>query len=161
MWRCRALDNAAREERMTDWERRGVSINYCQQKAELPDLKAECPDYAEGNAQVLQDVILRVKRAFQAFFRRIQQGEKPGYPRFQGRNQYNSFTYPQYGGGAMLDGGVLNLSKIGRIRLHRPLQDTPQTVTISREADGWHAHISCAEVPTQPLALTGQGTAST
>ena len=60
MWRCRDLFNPALEERKTAWDRRGVTIKYYQQKAELPDLKAECPDYAEVNAQVLQDVILRV-----------------------------------------------------------------------------------------------------
>ncbi|HEX6122273.1 MAG TPA: transposase, partial [Ktedonobacterales bacterium] len=160
LWRCRTLYNTAREERKTAWERRGVSISYYQQKAELPDLKAACPEYSEINAQVLQDVILRVERAFQSFFRRLQAGEQPGYPRFQGRNRYNSFTYPQYEGGAVLDGGVLSLSKIGRlpIRLHRPLEGTPKTVTISREADGWYACISCAEVPTQPLSPTGRET---
>jgi putative transposase len=83
-------------------------------------------------------VILRVERTFQAFFRRLKNGETPGYPRFQGQGRYNSFTYPQYGGGAVLDGGVLSLSKIGRIpiRLHRPLAGKPKTVTISQEADG-------------------------
>jgi putative transposase len=35
---------------------------------------------------------------------------------------------------------------------------TPKTVTISREADGWYACISCAGVPLQPLPLTGQET---
>ena len=82
------------------------------------------PEYAEVHSQVLQDVVLRVERAFQAFFRRVKAGETPGYPRFHGRDRYNSFTYPQVGehGGAALDGGLLSLSKIGRIplRLHRP-----------------------------------------
>ena len=63
-------------------------------------------------------------------------------------------------GGAALDGGVLSLSKVGRIpvRVHRPLEGTPKTVTISREADGWYACISCAEVPVQPLPATGRET---
>ena len=159
--RCRTLYNVALEQRKTWWQRgQGVGATYYQQKAELPDLKAACPEYAEVNAQVLQDVILRVERAYQAFFRRLKAGEQPGYPRFQGRNRYNSFSYPQYGGGAVLDGGVLSLSKIGRIRirLHRPLEGTPKAVTISREADGWYTSISCAEVPTEPLPLTGQET---
>jgi putative transposase len=67
---------------------------------------------------------------------------------------------PQYGEGTAIDGGVLNLSKIGRIpiRLHRPLRGMPKTVTISREADGWYACISCADVPVQPLPPTGQET---
>ena len=159
--RCRTLYNVALEQHKTWWQRgQGIGATYYQQKAELPDLKAACPEYAEVNAQVLQDVILRVERAYQAFFRRLTAGEQPGYPRFQGRNRYNSFSYPQYGGGAVLDGGVLSLSKIGRIRirLHRPLEGTPKTVTISREADGWYTSISCAEVPTEPLPLTGQET---
>src|SRR5215469_506811 len=56
---------------------------------------------------------------------------------------------------------LLSLSKIVRIpiRLHRPLQGMPKTVTISKEADGWYACISCAEVPAQPLPLTGRETA--
>jgi putative transposase len=159
--RCRTLYNVALEQRKTWWQRgQGVGATYYQQKAELPDLKAACPEYAEVNAQVLQDVILRVERAYQAFFRRLKAGEQPGHPRFQGRNRYNSFSYPQYGGGAVLDGGLLSLSKIGRIRirLHRHLEGTPKTVTISREAGGWYASISCAEVPTEPLPLTGQET---
>jgi putative transposase len=137
--RCRTLYNVALEERKTAWERRRVSITYYQQKAELPDLKAACPEYAEVHSQVMQDVILRIERAFQTFFRRVQAGERAGYPRFQGRTRYHSFTYPQYGNGAVVDGGVLTLSRVGRvpIRLHRPLEGTPKTVTISQEADGW------------------------
>ena len=159
--RCCTLYNVALEQRKTWWGRgQGIGATYYQQKAELPDLKVACPDYAEVNAQVLQDVILRVERTYQAFFRRLQAGEQPGSPRFQGRNRYNSFTYPQYGGGVVLDGGVLSLSKLGRvpIRLHRPLEGAPKTVTISREADGWYACISCAEVPIAPLPLTGHET---
>jgi putative transposase len=99
------------------------------------------PAYGEVNAQVLHDVILRVDRAFQAFFQRVQNGETPGYPRFHGRERYNSFASPQVGdhGGARLDNGFLVLSKIGRlaVRWSRPLEGVPKTVTLSREADGW------------------------
>ena len=66
----------------------------------MPDLKAAFPDYAEVNAQVLQEVLRRLEKTFQAFFRRVQEGETPGYPRFQGADRYNSFTYPQVWMGA-------------------------------------------------------------
>jgi putative transposase len=161
VWRCRTLYNVALEQRKTWWDRgQGTGATYYQQKAELPELKAACPEYAAVHAHVLQDVILRVDRTFQAFFRRVQQGQTPGYPRFQGKDRYNSFTFPAYGNGTVLDGSILSLSKIGRIRirLHRPLQGTPKTVTISRQADGWYACLSCAEVPTEPLPLTGRET---
>jgi putative transposase len=161
--RCRLLYNAAIEQRKTWWQRgQGKRATYYQQKAELPDRKAAFPDYAEVHSQVLQDVLLRVERAFQAFFHRVQAGEKPGYPRFQGRNRFHSFTYPQIGehGGARLDNGYLVLAKIGRIevRWSRPLEGIPKTVTVSREADGWYACFSCAAVPVQSLLLTGSET---
>jgi putative transposase len=156
---CRHIYNAAVGERREAWRMRGITVTYYDQKAELPGIKEAMPEYGEVNAQVLQDVVLRVDRAFQAFFRRIHAGEKPGYPRFHGRNRSSSFTYPQVGdhGGARLDNGFLVLSMIGRIALHwsRPLEGTPKTMTISREADGWYVSISCAEVPVAPLEPMG------
>jgi putative transposase len=77
------------------WQKCGVSVTYYQQKAELPASKEAMPEYGEVHSQVLQDVVLRVDRAFQAFFQRIRDGATPGYPRFHGRDRYNSFTYPQ------------------------------------------------------------------
>jgi putative transposase len=52
------------------------------------------------------------------------------------------------------------LATIGRIavRWSRPIEGTPKTVTICREADGWYVTFSCAEVPSKPLPLTGKET---
>jgi putative transposase len=130
------------------------------QSAELPTVKDVRPEYQSVHSQVLQDVLTRLDRAFQAFFGRIKNGEKPGYPRFQGANRYNSFTYKQLDNGATLDNGFLVLSKVGRIavRWSRPMEGTPKTVTVSREADGWYVGFSCADVPVQLLPATGQET---
>jgi putative transposase len=159
---CRHVHNAAIGERRAAWQKCSVTVTYYQQRGELPGIKEALPEYGEVNAQVLQDVVLRVDRAFQAFFRRLREEQIPGYPRFHGRDRYCSFTYPQVGehGGARLDNGFLALSKIGRIavRWSRPIEGTPKTVTISREADGWYACFSCADVPIQPLPATGQET---
>jgi putative transposase len=159
--RCRTLYNCALEQRKTWWKRgQGKSATYLQQATALPDLKAACPEYGEVHSQVLQDVLRRVDKTYQAFFRRVANGDTPGYPRFQGQGRYHSFTYPQYGNGAVLDGGILSLAKIGRlpVRLHRPLQGTPKTVTIGRQADGWYVSFACADVPAEPLPLTGRET---
>jgi putative transposase len=160
--RFRELYNAGLEERKTAREKCGASVTFAKQSAQLPGIKDVRSEYRDINAQVLQDVLHRLDKTFQAFFRRMKNGEKPGYPRFRGRDRYNSFTYPQVGehGGAMLDGGLLSLSKIGRIliRLHRPLEGTPKTITMSRGADGWYACFLCADVPAQPLPATGQET---
>ena len=162
LWQCRRLYNTALEQRITLYRQRGVSLTCYQQQAELPDLKAAFPEYAAINAQVLQDVLTRLDKTYQAFFRRVKAGQTPGFPRYQGKDRWHSFTYKQVGehGGARLDNGCLVLSKIGRIavRWSRPIEGAPKTVTISREADGWYVCISCADVTAQPLPLTGQET---
>src|SRR5262245_5326053 len=113
--RCRELYTAGLEERKTAWEQRGVAVTLIMPSAHLPDVKAGRPEYHAIHSQVLQDVLTRWDRAFQAFFRRVTAGETPGYPRFQGANRYNSFTSKQVGNGAMVDNGFLVLSKMGRI----------------------------------------------
>jgi putative transposase len=158
--RCRELYNAGLQERQEAWRKCGVSITTASQSAQLPAIKEARPEYREVHSQVLQDVLTRLERAFQAFFRRVQAGEIPGYPRFQGSNRYNTFTHKQFGNGATLDNGFLVLSKIGRLALRwsRPMEGTPKTVTISRDADGWYVSFSCADVPLHPLPSTGQET---
>jgi len=157
LWRCRMLYNTALEQRITLWRQRGVSYTRYEQAGELKDFRASLPEYAAIHSHVLQDVLARLDKTYQAFFRRVKAGQTPGFPRFQGRNRYHSFTYIEYGNGVRLDNGCLVLSKIGRVavRWSRPLEGTPKTVTISREADGWYVIISCADVPAQPLPPTG------
>jgi putative transposase len=155
---CRELYNAALQERRDAWKMCHLSVNYYQQKAQLPAVRQIREDCAAVSAQVLQDVVRRVDKTFAAFFRRVANGEKPGYPRFKGRNRYHSFTYPQVGphGCAQIDNGFLVLSKIGRVavRWSRSLEGTPKTITVSEEPDGWYACISCMDVPCQSLPLT-------
>ncbi len=158
LWRCRDLYNTALEQRIIAWQRARVSVSRYEQEAELKAIRAEFPAYAAIHSHVLQDVLARLDKTYQAFFRRIQRGEKAGFPRFKGRTRYHSFTYKEYGNGARLDNGFLVLSKMGRISVHwsRPLEGTPKTVTISKEADGWYMALSCADVPVRPLPATGQ-----
>src|SRR5205085_2851484 len=103
-----------------------------------PECKRERPDLDGVYSQVLQDVLHRVDKAFKAFFRRVKSGEKPGYPRFVGRDRYNSFTYPQLGWSLL--GERLSLSKIGPLllKLHRPVCGKVKTVTIKREGPHWY-----------------------
>jgi putative transposase len=156
LWRCRALYNTALEQRISLYRQRGVSLTRFQQEAELKAMRAAMPEYAAIHSHVLQDVLARLDKTYQAFFRPVQAGEKPGFPRFQGRTRWHSFTYKEYGNGARLDNGYLVLSKIGPIavRWSRPIEGAIKTVTVSHEADGWYVCFSCAEVPVQPVPET-------
>lgn len=92
----------------------GTSINYYSQANQLPEIKDIREEYKDIHNQVLQDVLRRVKKAFDTFFRRVKNGETPGYPRFQGRDRYDSFTYPQ-GGYSLTHDDRVCFSKIGSV----------------------------------------------
>ena len=135
--------------------RRVKTVSYYEQKRTLPEIKDLREEYQQIHSQVLQDVLLRLKRAFDGFFRRLHNGEDPGYPRFQGRNRYNSFTYPQ--GGYSVDvrekRATLTLSKIGpiKLKLHREMEGQIKTCTIKYEAGQWYAVFSCDVEQLDPL----------
>ena len=69
LWRCRTLYNVALEQRMTGWERGQGSAKRFAQEAELKELRAEFPEYAAIHSHVLQDVLARLDKTYQAFFR--------------------------------------------------------------------------------------------
>lgn len=92
----------------------------------------------EVHSQVLQNVLKRVNKSIENFFNGF------GFPRFKGRNRYDSFTYPQSGFEVEIDDekeGKLTLSKIGtmRIILHRNIEGRIKTCTIKRDVDRWYA----------------------
>lgn len=162
---CRNLYNTALQHRRDAYKKVGKSISYKEQANELPALKKELPEYqtvqsGPPRGQVLQDVLKRVDKAFKSFFRRIKQGETavaaaPGYPRFQGKDRYHSFTYPQSGfrittAGNRIEPQRRPLSKIGmvHIKMHRAIPETAtiKTCTIKKEGVHWYCTLSC-ELP--------------
>lgn len=143
---CRWLWNHSLAERKDAWEQRQDRISLFSQQGRLPALKQERESVKRVHSQVLQQVLVRLDLAFQAFFRRCKTGEKPGYPRFRGRGRYNSFTYPQAPSGCKLDGNILTLSKVGKVRvvLHRPIEGKVKTCTIQRTSTGkWFVSFAC------------------
>jgi putative transposase len=148
---CRWLYNELLNQRKLAFEELDISLTKYQQSMFLPLLKEERTPLNQVHSQVLQNVVDRLDKGFQAFFRRCKEGEKPGFPRFRGVHRYNSFCYPQ--SGFSLDGKELKLSKIGniRIKMHRPIEGEIKTCTLRRNASGnWDVAFSC-EVIVDPL----------
>jgi putative transposase len=79
---CRHLYNTALAQRVIAWQRARVSVSRFQQEAELKDIRGEFPAYAAIHSPVLQDVLARLEKTYQAFFRRMKVGEKAGFPRY-------------------------------------------------------------------------------
>lgn len=119
---CCELYNAALQERRDAFRLAGVSVTRSMQSRRLPELKKLRPDLGEVGSQVLQDVLERLDRAYQAFFRRLKTGAAPGYPRFRSARRYDSLTFKQAGwslGSVSASGKkrTLTLHGIGTVRL--------------------------------------------
>jgi len=156
---CRHLYNDSLEERKRQSELNELErkfevipwgkpewINYQDQQNALPLTKTDFQK--EIFSHVLQNVLKRVDRSFKNFFNGF------GPPRFQGRNRYNSFTYPQ--SGFSIKDGKLNLSKIGTIKIiqHRPIEGKIKTCTIKRDVDQWYVSFSCKiDIPVIPIDI--------
>jgi putative transposase len=143
---CREVYNWAIDDRKATYTTTGKSENYYTQRPKLKTLAVRWPWIKQVYAHLLQNTLVRVDRAFKAFFRRVKAGKKPGYPRHKSAERYGSITFQEAGKrGAIMDGKRLYLSKIGRvrIRLHRPIEGKIKTCTIKKRADGWYALFCC------------------
>jgi putative transposase len=153
----RRLYNACLEQRKTMWETKQQAVKYTEQSAWFKNERAVNPFFSRLNFSSAQDTMRRLDKAFQAFFRRVRSGEKPGYPRFKARGRFESFTFPAYRDGVRLLDNRLRVQHVGtiRVKLHRPVEGTIKTVTLKREADKWYAVFSC-ELPDVPLVESGK-----
>lgn len=149
---CRWVYNQTLALRKNAWENEQKNIGYYESKKHIAIWKQDKPELKEVHSHVLQDVSMRVDLALQAFFRRVRNGEEPGYPRFKGRGYYDSLTY--FESGFKLEGDNLWLSKIGDIKvwLHRPLEGTIKRLTIRRSATGkWYVSFLVEDAPKEIL----------
>jgi len=156
---CRFVYNKALEARKEAWEQRRESIGRFDTVTMLPKWKTEYPWLRDGHAEAMQEAMIRLDLAFRAFFRRVKAKQNPGYPRFRGKDRYDSYTYPrERGNWRFVDDAHLRLSKIGvvKIKLHRPIEGQVKTLTIRRDSVGnWYACFSCIVEP-KPLPVSNE-----
>lgn len=147
----RYLYNACLQERR-DGYRAGVKITARTQEQAIPIFKndPECPDYKDVHSHFLQDAVTRMEHSFDNFFERVKEnkvrvaaGQKPkpaGYPRFKGRNRYNTFSSKDPERAIMLreDGKHIFVHGMGEVKivLHRPIEGQVRRIAITGDGDG-------------------------
>jgi len=146
---ARFLYNCALEQRIVCYKQWKKSINYYDQANTLKEIRSFDEGIAKLNYSASQDILRRLEKAFQAFFRRIKNGDKPGFPRFKGKDYFDSITFPTYGDGIKLKNGKLYIQNIGavRINLHRNIEGIVKTTSIKRQNGRFYVSFSCDEVP--------------
>ena len=107
-----------------------------------------------------QATLRRLNKAFAGFFRRVKAGQTPGYPRFKGKAHFDSVEWPKDGDGArwLPEQRRVYLQGIGQVKvyLHREVAGRVKTIQIKRHGRRWILVLSCDDVPTNPLPVTGR-----
>jgi putative transposase len=124
--------------------------SYNIQAGELKLSKELFPVYKEIHAEVQQQNLKRLERAWERWIKPDKSGKRAGRPRFKRKGEMRSFTFPRINcvkaGVNKIEEGVLTLSKIGSMRvvMHRPFPEgfELKTATIVKKADGWYVAVS-------------------
>jgi putative transposase len=138
------LYNAALEQRR--YARRvGRRIDYVTHCRDLTALRAAGDGPPGMSCSAMRNPLRRVERAYRGFFRRVNVGEKPGYPRFRSRRRYDSLTWDS---GWSIRERRLALLGIGHLKVkwHRDLPTSAKvcTVTVRRIVGRWYACFTVA-----------------
>lgn len=158
LWACQGLYNGALQERRDSYKRFGRSLSYADQTKSLTEIRSELSEFGAVGVGPLRSALKRLDRAFQSFFRRVKNGEKPGYPRFKSRDRYNSFSMMN---DVRIDGNRIRVPKLGEIKFHkyRELKGIPLDASIRREGDRWFLSVQCdlgrAPEKVEPKTFTG------
>ena len=151
---CRRLWNRVLAERKGTWQNEHRTVNRFEQKRQLTVDKKSNEYLRNVYSHVTQDVILRLERAYQAFFRKSAR-----YPKFKKYGCYDSITYPDaYNGSVKL--GInrkkIYLSKVGYVPIlvHRdPSEGKNKRCTVKREGAEWYVVLEYEVPDVEPSGL--------
>ena len=124
---CAELYNAALQHRRDAWQHAGESVSYYDQSKELTGLRKDDPYWAGLSIQVARGVIRRAQRAYDGFFRRVRQGDTPGYPRFKPHYRYKTLEIQELSGSMLKvsgNGFVIKVKGLPAIRIY-PSREMP------------------------------------
>ena len=151
----RLLYNDALEQRVETYKASRESLSYPDQWDHFRDERnANMNTLGQMNAASVQQLLRRLDKSFRAFFRRLKAGEKPGFPRFKGRNRFHSVEY-RYGDGCKLRENhrgrkVFYIQNVGEVKMkdHRPIPEDARIkhVVLKKSLGRWYVCLQ-AELP--------------
>ncbi len=138
------LYNAALQQRIEAYRRRGKTLRYVDQANELRAVRAAEPDLAAYSYSAEQQVLRRLDKAFRSFFRRLRAGQKPGFPRFKAASRFHAAEFRVGDGLTLKKSGRLGIVGIPgevKVKWHRPLPDGGRlgAAVLTRQAGKWFA----------------------
>jgi len=137
----RQLYNAALEERIGAHRKAGRTVTYFDQTKSLTGWRNDDQDARACPVQIQRATLKRLDEAYKGFFRRLDRGMRPGFPRFQGKERFRGFAFRTFSGIRWENGKLCFESMPGalRVHLHRamPAGAAIKSCGFHRRAKGW------------------------
>jgi putative transposase len=157
--------NTALEERIRIYQEEKRSLFFVDQCKELTIWRKKNSELANINAQSLQVTLKRLDLAFQAFFRRLKKGEKPGFPRFKSLKRFSGWGFKTHGDGWRLfpgekmRHGKLRLSGLGNIPMRGKArtEGEPKTCEILHKSGKWYVSVTIECKPKRECGSKAMG----
>ena len=112
----KVLWNIGLEYCIMKYKHNGSSTSFYDLCKELTGLR-ELEEFNQFDAIAQRTIIQKLHKSFQSFFRRLKQKQKPGYPRFKGKNrQVKSFETGQFKIKQQGKYNSINIKGIGKFR---------------------------------------------
>ena len=145
------------------YEQNRETIGYVRSSAMLTQLKKDLTWLKEVDSIPLQESLRDLDFAYQNFFRRAKNGEKPGYPRFKSkRDRRKSYKTKQHVSNGKptiyADSNHIRLPKLGLVkcRISREVKGRILSATVSQNPSGkYFVALCCTDVDIEPVPSTG------
>jgi len=156
---CRFAFNRFLAERIEAYKQEKKTISRFEQDKKLTELKKELIWLREADSTALQAVVQNLDRAYQNFFRRIKNGEKPGFPKFKSkRDSRKSYKSKAVGKNIEVYEKNIKLPKLGLVecRVSKEIQGRIISATVSQNPSRkYFVSVCCTGVEIEPFAKTG------
>lgn len=156
---CRFVWNYYLAKRKEVYEQSGETLNYNACSGDMTHLKKSLEWLREVDATALQSALRDLDAAYQNFFRRVKQGEKPGYPRFKSKHDHRqSYKSKCVGTNIKVLSNTVQLPKLGLVkcRISKEVRGRILSATVSQNPSGkYFVALCCTDVEIAPLPSTG------
>lgn len=155
---CRFVYNYFLNEHIQQYKQTGKSPTRFQQSKELTKLKKTLTWLREVDSTALQTSLQTLDAAYQNFFRRVQQGKKPGYPKFKRKHSHRkSYTSKHSNANIKILDKTIQLPKLGLVkcRISKKVEGRILSATISQNPSGkYFVALCCTDINIPPLPST-------
>ena len=157
---CRFVYNHFLAERMEQYKQTGKAPTRFQQDKTLTMLKTELEWLREVDSTTLQAALQTLDAAYQNFFRRMKQGQKPGYPKFKSKHdRRRSYKSKCVGANIKVSDKAVQLPKLGLVkcRVSKEVKGRILSATVSQNPSSkYFVSLCCTDVEMEPLPSTGK-----